>query len=169
MTTSWLPPDFGNILPELKAVPNWVLTKPVVRGGKATKPPLQPNGHPASHSDPATWSSFDAVVEAYRSGSFKAVGYVLDGKPHFGGLYLHGFDWDDCVAKGKTDPAVLKKLKELGIPRIEVSVSGRGIRGFFLHYQPLPSRRTRIDGRSVELYSDKRYLTTTGHGRGALI
>jgi putative DNA primase/helicase len=165
---SWIAPNFAGILPELKAIPNWVLARAVVRDGKVTKPPFQPNGLPASHSDPNTWSTFAAVKRAYEHGGYIGVGFVLDGQPHFGGRYLHGFDWDHCIENGAIDPAVKAQIKKLAIPRIEKSVSGAGIRGFFLHDELLPSRRTEIDGRSVELYSDHRYLTTTGRGTGVL-
>jgi putative DNA primase/helicase len=171
-TKVWIKPDFDGILPELKAIPNWVLAKAVVRDGKTTKPPFQPNGRPASHSDPATWSTFAAVKDACESGGYIGVGFVLDGKPHFGGRYLHGFDWDHCIESGsggpRTVPSVLVEIRKLSIPRIEISVSGTGIRGFFLHHELLPSRRTQIDGRSVELYSNTRYMTTTGVGKGSL-
>ena len=106
----WLEPNFDNILPELKAVPNWVLAKAVVRDGKTTKPPYQPNGEPASHNNPATWSTFADVKEAYERGGYIGVGFVLDGKPHFGGRYLHGFDWDDCIENGRIDPVVQAEL-----------------------------------------------------------
>jgi hypothetical protein len=42
-----------------------VLAKVVVRDGKPTKPPYQPNERPASHSDPTTWSTFAVIKEAY--------------------------------------------------------------------------------------------------------
>jgi hypothetical protein len=77
----WIQPNFDGMLPELKDVPHWVLAKAVVRDGKTTKPPYQPNGQPASHSNPATWSTFAAVKEAYERGGFIGVGFVLDGKP----------------------------------------------------------------------------------------
>ena len=93
---------------------------------------------------------------------------MLDGKPHFDGRYLHGFDWDHCIDDGVIDPVVEAEIKKLAIPRKEISISGTGIRGFFLHVEPLPSRRTQIDGRSVELYSTMRYMTTTGVGKGVL-
>jgi hypothetical protein len=93
---------------------------------------------------------------------------VLDGKPHFGGRYLHGFDWDHSFENGRLDPVVYAELKKLSIRRTEVSISGTGVRGFFLHDEPLASRRRKIDGRSVELYSTLRYMTTTGVGNGAL-
>lgn len=164
----WIATDFDGILLELKAIPNWVLAKAVIRDGKTTKPPFQPNGKPASHSGPRTWSSFAAVKEAYERGGYIGVGFVLDGKPHFDGRYLHGFDWDHCIDDGVIDPVVEAEIEKLAIPRIETSISGTGIRGFFLHVEPLPSRRTQIDGRSVELYSTMRYMTTTGVGKGVL-
>lgn len=164
----WVKPNFEGMLEQLKAVPNWVLAKAVERDGKLTKPPCQPNGAFASHNNPGTWSSFDAVREAYHRGGFIGVGFVLDGQPHFDGQYLHGFDWDHCMEQGVLDPLVEAEVKRLGIPRIETSVSGTGIRGFFLHDVPLQSRRTQINGRSVELYSTARYMTTTGRGAGRL-
>lgn len=164
----WLKPDFDNILQELKAVPHWVLAKAVERDGKITKPPYQPNGRPASHSDASTWSAFADVKAAYERGGFIGVGFVLDGHPHFDGKYLHGFDWDHCIVDGDVLPEVMEVLIKLDIPRIERSISGTGVRGFFLHDEPLISRKKMIDGRSVELYSDKRYLTTTGIGTGRL-
>jgi hypothetical protein len=48
----WLKPDFDNMLPELKAIPHWVLAKEVIRDGKATKPPFQPNGTPRTIAIP---------------------------------------------------------------------------------------------------------------------
>lgn len=165
---AWIKPDFDSILSELKAVPNWVLAKAVVRDGKITKPPFQSNGGPASHSDPSTWCSFDVARTAYEKGGFIGVGFVLDGEPRFGGRYLHGFDWDNCIVDGVLDPDVDATLTQIGLPRREISISGTGLRGFFLHDEPLISRKTKIAGRSVEMYSTKRYLTTTGRGEGSL-
>lgn len=164
----WLKPDFENIPPELKSIANWVLAKAIPRDGKVTKPPFQPNHQPASVSDPSTWSTFEEVRAAYEMGGFIGIGLVLDGKPHFDGKYLHGFDWDKCIINGSLDSKVKAILKTLKIPRLEISISGKGIRGFFLHDEPLVSRRTIISGMSVELYSNNRYLTTTGIGKGVL-
>ena len=162
MTTNWISPDFEGILAELKTRPQWVLAREKLRKGKLTKPPYQPNGSRASHSDPSTWNSFEAVKAEYAQGGYIGIGFVLDGQPHFGGRYLHGFDWDKCICDGVVDPTVKQVVKSLGIARLEISVSGTGLRGFFLHDALLPSRKLTIDGRSVELYSDTRYLTTTG-------
>jgi len=163
-----LPFQRHSILKPLKAHPNWVLTKLVFKDGRWSKPPFGPNGYQASHSDAASWSSFDAVCAAYDRGGFDGIGYVLDGKPHFGGRYLHGFDWDDCIdvdpltGRRRLLPEVRRAVRELEITRLEISLTGAGLRGFFLHDEPLAARKQRIDGRSVELYSSKRFLTTTG-------
>ncbi|MDV6341830.1 hypothetical protein R2103_08625 [Nitrosomonas sp. Is24] len=164
----FIKPDFDNILPELKSIPNWVLANAVMRDGKLTKPPYQPNGNLANVTDPSTWSTFDQVRKAFESGGFIGIGIVLDGKPHFNGKYLHGFDWDKCIIDNSLDENVKETLKKLNLPRHEISISGTGIRGFFLHNEPLDSRRTFINGMSVELYSNNRYLTTTGIGKGVL-
>lgn len=158
----WLAPDFEGILTELKALPNWVLAKAVPRDGKVTKVPFQPSGMVASSTDPHTWSTFEGVRRAYDPARYIGIGFVLDGQPHFNGQYLHGFDWDHCIMNGVLDPVVRAHIKELSISRLEVSVSGTGLRGFFLHNDRLTSRRSQIDGRSVELYSDVRYMITTG-------
>lgn len=165
---TWIPPAFDRILPELKNIPNWVLAKAKLRNGNWTKPPYQPNGILASATDPTTWSSFEDVKVAYERGGYIGIGFVLDGKPHFSGKYLHGFDWDHCIEDKHIVPGVPRVLDELKLPRVEISISGTGIRGFFLHDELLRSRRTQIDGRSVELYSNERYMTTTGRGKGTL-
>jgi len=151
----WLPPNFDGILPELKAFPNWVLAD-------NAKVPHHPDGWKASPTDAAIWSSFAWVRSAYDATKHAGIGYVLDGKPHFSGRYLHGFDWDHCIEGGEIDPTVMSAVNKLNISRLELSTSGTGLRGFFLHDEPLNSRKTKINGRSVELYSDARYMITTG-------
>jgi hypothetical protein len=54
---------------------------------KRTKVPYQPNGRKARTNDPATWSTFEAVVAASRK--FDGIGVVVQG---FG-----AFDIDDCI------------------------------------------------------------------------
>ncbi len=151
----WLPPNFDGILPELRAIPNWVLAD-------NSKVPHHPDGWKASPTDAATWSSFAGVRAAYDATKHAGVGFVLDGKPHFFGKYLHGFDWDHCIEDGEIDQNVMATVNQLDIDRLELSTSGTGLRGFFLHDEPMPSRKTKIDGRSVEVYSDAHYLITTG-------
>jgi len=157
-----LPTNFDGILPELKEVPNWVLAKYERRDGRWTKPPYQPNGFPASHSNPRTWNTFDDVRSVFHRGGYIGVGFVLDGKPHFDGRYLYGMDWDKCIEDFLVDPIVKTQVKRLNFTRVELSISGTGLRGFSFVDAPRPSRRTRIDGRSVEFYFNQRFLITTG-------
>jgi hypothetical protein len=49
---------------ELKARAQWVLWRYAFRKGEWTKPPYTPDDKPADSTDPATWSSFDAVMTA---------------------------------------------------------------------------------------------------------
>ncbi len=102
----WLPPNFDGILPELRAVPNWVLAD-------NAKVPRHPDGWKASPTDAATWSSFAQVRSAYDANKHAGIGYVLDGKPHFSGKYLHGFDWDHCIEDGEIDPNVMAAVNKL--------------------------------------------------------
>lgn len=163
-----LPFHRDKILEPLKLQRNWVLARMVLKDSRWTKPPFRPDGRPASHSDATSWSTFTEVCLAYDRGGFDGVGYVLDGKPHFDGRYLHGFDWDHCIdinpvtGRRRLLREVRRAVDKLEISRLEISLSGTGLRGFFLHDEPIPVRKQRIDGRSVELYSSLRYLTTTG-------
>src|ERR1700690_1062932 len=66
---------------------------------KYAKVPYQPNsyGHKASSTNPATWSTLDAVVRAYTRGLFQGIGYVLgDG---IGGIDLDHAFYDDGKLK----------------------------------------------------------------------
>lgn len=156
------------ILQELKACANWVMTKVIWKNGRWTKPPMMTNGGFAKVSDPASWTTFDAVCAAYSRGNFDGIGYVLDGKPLGDGRYLHGFDWDDCVEIDPLTgemcplPEVILEIDKLGISRLEYSLTGTGLRGFFLHGEPLKARKQRVGERSVEVYSSQRFLTVTG-------
>lgn len=61
----------------LKREGRWLMWRYVQRDGRFTKVPCQPNGAPASTTDPRTWSSFATVMRAYRTGQFAGVGFVL--------------------------------------------------------------------------------------------
>lgn len=63
---------------ELKAHRQWVLWRYEQRGGKWTKLLLTPADDPASPTDPDTWTTFDAAVNAYyhAGGWFDGLGFV---------------------------------------------------------------------------------------------
>jgi putative DNA primase/helicase len=160
-----LTPIFENIPNILTEQPNWVLWNYALKDGKYTKVPKQTNGSYASTTNPSTWSTFDAVRTAYRPDKFDGVGIVLTGKPLANGFYLIGMDFDHCIVDGVLDDAPLKAVDSLNT-YWEISPSGEGIRLFLLHDKAIPARKTNIDGKSREIYSNGRYLTVTGHIQG---
>ena len=169
-----------NIPAELTALPRWVAYAAQERGGKVTKPPLNPKLDTpdfASVDKPKTWGTFGetmAFLCSHRGEKFRrngslavvaGVGIVLT--PEDG---VTGVDLDHCL-----DPetgAVLPWAKPLIDAMqgagfyLERSPSGTGLRGFCR--EPLPPECGQSFKRNgVEAYRDKRYLTVTGHAFGS--
>src|SRR5262245_27030876 len=74
-----------DLIPEqLKRLRRWVcwryewLPTKGKREGRWSKPPLTPNGRRASTTNPATYSTFDAVLAAYLPGHFDGIGIVME-------------------------------------------------------------------------------------------
>ncbi len=147
----------------LKGIPSWVCWGYVGKHGRWTKVPRTVGGHPASSTDPATWTTFDRAVGAYAMGGFDGIGFVLDAKPITpDGLVIAGVDLDHVTAsEANRDRA--RRLIGAFRSYAEWSPSGRGIRIFCLA-KPL---QTGINRDGVELYTAGRYLTVTGHRLGA--
>ncbi len=120
---------------------------------KWSKRPRKPNGLPASHSDPRTWSHFAECAAALSDPrlAFDGVGIVLSSSDPFTGI-----DLDGCVDGGALEPwaeAIVQDLDGYS----ELSPSGRGVR--------ILVRGTIGAGRKkggVEVYSTLRFLTLTG-------
>ncbi|MER3407663.1 MAG: hypothetical protein C4292_02430, partial [Nitrososphaera sp.] len=55
----------------------WVLWRYEVRNGGPTKVPYRPNGKSASVSDPTTWVDWQTACEAFGTGRFDGIGFVL--------------------------------------------------------------------------------------------
>lgn len=124
----------------------------------ARKMPLSVTGKPASSTDPATWSSYEAV-KASTVGV--GMGYVLaegDG--------LVCIDLDHALdERGQALPWAARILESLPATFTEVSVSGRGLHVFGL----APSARGRKVRRgevAIEMYSRGRYIAVTGNRYG---
>ncbi len=142
-----------NIPPELKAIPQWVLWRYSERGGKRTKPPLQANGEAAKVNDPSTWTTYDAATQAYQSGKWGGIGFVLTKDDDFAGI-----DLDHCL---RPDGGLAPWAREIvdAVPSYwEVSPSGEGLRCWLKGQLPQGGRRKG----GVEMYDDSRYLTLTG-------
>ena len=141
---------------ELRALDQWVCWRYETRDDKPTKVPYQPNGHNKAAVDKAaTWSSFDAVADAYRRGGFDGIGFVLSGKDGFCGVDLDGMIDADTGEFSEEASAILSQVNSYS----EISPSGRGVRIWTRGKLPVGARRKG----KIEAYDGGRYLTITGH------
>jgi hypothetical protein len=171
MTTSapprWLPVKPASIPRELVEAVAWypaIIRPKVGKPGRWDKIPGDPaTGQPATWSDPATRLTFDAAFMAYqRDERFDGIGYMMHGDG------LIGIDLDHCVAHdGSIAPWALEIVHQFAGAHWERSISGTGLRGFCRGSLPdgVDGRRSKIEGCSVEIYSDLRFLVVTGHAR----
>ncbi len=108
-----------------------------------------------SVSDPSTWSTFEAALDALRRGDVHGLGYVLDD-----GEAL--VDLDGCIRRGELDGfsrAVVSKLDSYA----ERSVSGHGVHVICVADGFIPDRGQK--GARVEVYvggHTNRYCTVSG-------
>lgn len=149
---TWLVPKFEALPPEIIALRRWVLWK-------GQKKPYDPVvlGRPASILDPSTWGGFQQARSAVELGGWCGLGFVLNGDG------LAGIDIDKCVVNGRPDERAIELLEALNAPYIEYSPSGQGLRAFGYATPLDKGRRGVMNSQSVELYSNHRYLTLTGH------
>jgi primase-polymerase (primpol)-like protein len=154
-----LPVNPDGIPSELKALTRWVcwswLRRPDGKGrSKWTKPPIDPKtGRTASSTNPDTWSTFDAALACYGGGTVDGVGFVL-------GDGYAGVDLDDChnAETGAVDPWASEIAASLD-SYSEISPSRTGVKALLRGDVPFARKR---EGQ-VEMYSDGRYFTVTGH------
>ena len=153
-----IPPIFENIPAELKAIPHWILWKPI--GGKK-KLPVRVDGSPASSTDPATWTSFSDIEinsgPPWREEQF-GIGFVLSSD-----INIIAIDIDDCVKWEKEKPIfdnwALAVMDKLGDVYVEFSPSRKGLR-IFCNGSLKENRR--YDRAKIEIYSNQQYVTVTG-------
>ena len=132
---------------ELKAEASWVLWKKKRRDGKPTKFPYQADHRQASSTDSATWTTFEAAVEAFeRDGFFDGIGFVF----HTGSPFA-GADIDDA-----TEDQARHWIDRFD-SYTERSPSGNGFH--IICKAKLPEGTNRDEG---ELYSSGRFFTMTG-------
>mgnify|MGYP000972769020 CR=1 FL=1 len=155
--SQFLPVIFENIPGELKAQKIWVMWRGVPKTQndgtiRYTKPPMQPNGRPASSTDKSTWSSFSRVKEAYEKGGWDGIG-IMTIHPYV------SYDQDHCVdpENGLNDSAI-EDLDDLNT-YCEISPSGTGVRAFAKGKKPGEECK-RGD---FEMYDHARFMTVTGH------
>ena len=153
-----------NIPESLKALTNWVLWRWEKGKNGWTKIPRKVDGHPASSTNPETWTTFKTAHGNYKlqDREWDGIGVVL---PHG----ITGTDLDDCrdIATGELSgqaPFFLRLLDTY----TEASPSGTGTKSFSIGH--LSDKLRKIShGQGVELYAGDsgRYFTVTGHQIGA--
>jgi primase-polymerase (primpol)-like protein len=127
-----------------------------------TKPPFQPNGWRASHSNPRTWVTFARAQAAYQRDGWAGIGYVLAPDDH-----LTGIDLDHCreITTGAIAAWALKLVKRFA-SYTEISPSGNGLRLFIAAKLRASGRKRGGFGSNgsgaIEIYDRNRYLTLTG-------
>lgn len=124
----------------------------------ARKVPLTVEGRAASSTDPATWSTYR---EAVRSSAGAGVGFVLDGDGVVCVDLDHALD-----EEGQPLPWAQRILDLAPGCWVEVSVSGRGLH-VWGRGQLRAGRRLVVDGGSVEVYPDGRFIAVTGQTLGS--
>jgi hypothetical protein len=130
----------------------WVCWKHATRNGKRTKIPYQPNGKPASPTNPQTWSEMPTCFTEVVAGRFDGLGYVLSPDDGVGCV-----DLDHCIRKdGTIEPwaaAIVEKLNSY----TEVSPGGDGLHIWVIAHVAFSGRRHE----GVEVYATGRYMTVT--------
>ena len=153
-------PEALSVLPEgipheLNKRPQWVCWRYTRQGGKWTKHPYNPRTErKASSTDLMTWSRFETVLDAYASGTYDGVGFVLSsGDPYV------GVDLDGCrdPETGVIEGWAAEIVGELD-SYTELSPSGKGLHVLVKGKVPKALKLPRI-----EIYSMERFFTVTGH------
>ncbi len=147
-----LRPRFENFPKELQRHNQWVVWK----DKKIPYDPTRPNSK-AKVNDPYSWGSFNQANTAYIEGGWSGVGFVLTGNG------IAGVDIDNCVIEGVPKTEATQLLNDIGAAYIEYSPSGNGLHAFGFANQSITGVRGFLNGLSVELYTQGRYLTVTGH------
>jgi hypothetical protein len=149
---------------EMRDRAQWVVWRSLERDGRLAKVPFDPaTGQRASTTDSATWGTYDSAIAAVNRHRFDGVGFVFSSTDPYCGV-----DLDACRDEhGELHPEAVRIVKALN-GYTETSPSGRGLHVIV---------KARVEGRGrrlakapwgggLELYSQGRYFTVTGHGTG---
>lgn len=132
----------------------WVLWEAVRTEKGFTKLPKTVSGLNASTNKLNTWAALNDVRTAYDSNRFNGVGFMLTDDDDFTCI-----DIDDIENADNDVKALIDELK--AVTYCEISPSGTGLHAWFIGSVP-----EAVKGR-IEIYPNKRYMTMTGHRKGA--
>jgi len=144
-------------IPEvLRTTPQWVLWRREAREPKPTKVPYDVRtGRHARVNDPATWSTFDEAMTAYRANEqWSGIGFVFKKGGGFVGIDLDQCRNPETGCITADAQSILKRLDSYA----ELSPSGTGVH--LIARGELPEGRRRIG--TIEMYAEKRFFTMTG-------
>ena len=151
-----LKPRFDAIPGELKELNQWAVWRYELNSdGKLTKVPyrpLQPTRR-ASHSDPATWASFDDAVRACQEGDFDGIKFALTREDPYVFVDLDHALYPEYTAFGKETVDYLQSYTER-------SPSDTGIHIISVGKLDDDLGHKRGD---IEMYDHLRFATFTGH------
>jgi hypothetical protein len=162
------PSSYDQIPAELRELPNWVVwreEKRRTKKGEVKKTKVPYNARTdrrAMSNNPATWSTFNAAVDALKRG-YNGIGFCLSGN-------LIAADLDGCRADGVNEPWADEIVHELK-SYTEITPSGIGLRVFVRG--ELPEGRREYDfpdrqhhGMALYEAGGARYVTVTGQQIG---
>ena len=159
---------YPSVPSELKALRQWVMWKAEVRNGKPTKIPKQVTGENAKTDTPATWTDYQAVCEAPRTGRFDGIGFVFTKEDKYTGI-----DLDDCIIEEVVQPwakEIIGKFQSSAY--MEVSPRKHGIKMWTRAKLPTEAKHKVYllgnTGAAIEAYDSMRYFTVTGRGKYAI-
>jgi P4 family phage/plasmid primase-like protien len=158
----------------LKHLPQWLhwAANEEKDNGRFNKVPVSTSGFNINAHDPRNLKSFEEVVSAFNPNVHSGIAIDLTGKKvrvedSRQQAFLIGVDLDQCVTGRRSDGAYgltphAQQIVEALSSYWELSPSGKGIRAFFYSNVKIPGRNKG----GVEIYSEGRFLTVTGHGQG---
>lgn len=151
-------PRFEEIPAQLKQLPwaVWIAEPREGKPGKFNKAPRSPiTGIKIGANKPELFGSFEQAKTAYQCGKYTGVGVLLINNG------IVGVDIDDYHQTVANMPAVATWLREALDTGVycEKSPSGTGLRLFYCASNLVQGRK----GSGLEIYSNLRFLTFTGH------
>lgn len=148
---------------ELRAINQWIMWKPVVRGKKLTKVPvswMNPLGDNINAHDPSYWGTFDQVVQEMQDDPRFGIGLVLDGT----GLICldHDDHADDDREAVKLGSEYMGHLQTSYPTYVERSLQGAGTHAFYRGTLPHGRVGGIIDQLNLEIYAAQ-FIAITGN------